>query len=339
MPFSMFGIEFAPLRIPLERRKQTAAVLYYWTEFFLTGPLMIMFLLYLYTTRFYHLVYLYLIWYIYDFQSFRKSDRRSEWLRKLNIWKHFANYFPIKLVKTAEISPDKNYIFACHPHGYLSVSHFANFMTDGTYFSDKYPDIKPHLMTLNFQFLMPLHREIILFSGARSASASSIEYILRKKEKGNAVAIVIGGAREVLDAIPNKMILILSRRKGFIRLAIKTGASLVPVISFGENDIFEPTIRENSWLQKKIQEFFIKLFTFPLPIFFGRGIFQYTFGLLPFRRKITTVVGKPIDVLQNENPSKNDIDDLHQRYHQELIKLFEEHKAKYSDSDTILKIR
>ncbi|KAI7692917.1 hypothetical protein SSS_05544 [Sarcoptes scabiei] len=62
MPFSMFGIEFAPLRIPLERRKQTAAVLYYWTEFFLTGPLMIMFLLYLYTTRFYHLVYLYLIW-------------------------------------------------------------------------------------------------------------------------------------------------------------------------------------------------------------------------------------------------------------------------------------
>ncbi|KAI7692915.1 hypothetical protein SSS_05544 [Sarcoptes scabiei] len=147
MPFSMFGIEFAPLRIPLERRKQTAAVLYYWTEFFLTG------------------------------------DRRSEWLRKLNIWKHFANYFPIKLVKTAEISPDKNYIFACHPHGYLSVSHFANFMTDGTYFSDKYPDIKPHLMTLNFQFLMPLHREIILFSGARSASASSIEYILRERKR------------------------------------------------------------------------------------------------------------------------------------------------------------
>lgn len=32
-------------------------------------------------------------------------------MRRSSAWKYFADFFPIKLVKTAELSPDKNYIF------------------------------------------------------------------------------------------------------------------------------------------------------------------------------------------------------------------------------------
>ena len=37
---------------------------------------------------------------------------------------------------------------------------------------------------------------------------------------------------------PGTFNVVLGRRKGFVRLALQTGSSLVPVVSFGENDLF-----------------------------------------------------------------------------------------------------
>lgn len=121
-------------------------------------------------------------------------------MRNFAGWKYFADFFPVKLVKTAELSPEKNYIFGLHPHGLLCFSHFVNFCTEATGFSTIFPKIVPHLITLNYQFYLPFHREIFLLSGilhyhsfflfiilatlsfitgACSASRESIEYILR----------------------------------------------------------------------------------------------------------------------------------------------------------------
>ena len=41
-----------------------------------------------------------------------------------------------------------------------------------------------------------------------------------------------------LYAAPGKHDLVLSRRKGFVKIALRTGASLVPVYCFGENNTF-----------------------------------------------------------------------------------------------------
>ena len=38
---------------------------------------------------------------------------------------------------------------------------------------------------------------------------------------------------------PGTFNLVLGRRKGFVRLALQTGSSLVPIVSFGENDMFQ----------------------------------------------------------------------------------------------------
>ena len=68
-------------------------------------------------------------------------------------------------------------------------------------------------------------------------------------------------------------------------------ASLVPVFAFGENDLFNQVANpRGSWLrdvQQKIQ----KMVAFAPVLFYGRGIFQYTFGMLPHRKPVN-VVGK-----------------------------------------------
>jgi hypothetical protein len=51
------------------------------------------------------------------------------------------------------------------------------------------------------------------------------------------LTIVVGGAAESLSARPGTADLTLKRRMGFIKLAMRQGADLVPVFSFGENDV------------------------------------------------------------------------------------------------------
>jgi len=45
---------------------------------------------------------------------------------------------------------------------------------------------------------------------------------------------------------------------------------------------------------RSFQTWFKSRFLFTLPMFYGRGMFQYSFGLMPFRRPLTVVVGEPI---------------------------------------------
>jgi len=49
---------------------------------------------------------------------------------------------------------------------------------------------------------------------------------------------VIGGANEAMDAVPGLHKLTLKNRKGFVKIALKTGADLVPIYAFGENELF-----------------------------------------------------------------------------------------------------
>lgn len=58
-------------------------------------------------------------------------------------------------------------------------------------------------------------------------------------DKGNAAVLVVGGIPEQDFTYPGKMEFYLNNRKGFVKLALKHGAYLVPVINFGENDIVQ----------------------------------------------------------------------------------------------------
>lgn len=145
----MVLVEFAPIRIPFYRRLQTLAVIIYYYSFYfgaLLGCGVILFLLF---TSYYPLALLYLAWaYIYDAQTPSHGGRRSQWMRRLRIWKDFRDYFPIELVKTAELDAKQNYIFGYHPHGVLCAGAFATFATEATNWTKTFPGITPHLLPL-----------------------------------------------------------------------------------------------------------------------------------------------------------------------------------------------
>ncbi|XP_063264472.1 2-acylglycerol O-acyltransferase 1 isoform X1 [Prinia subflava] len=162
-----------------------------------------------------------------------------------------------------------------------------------------------------------------------SASKESVSHVLNNEGGGHASVIVIGGAEESLNAHPGSLTLNILKRKGFIKMALKHGAHLVPVFSFGENELFKQVANpKGSWL-RNVQEKLQKIMGFALPLFHARGVFQYSFGLIPYRQPIHTVVGSPIPVKQNLNPTTEEIDQLHALYLQKLKKLFEEHKSNY----------
>lgn len=152
----------------------------------------------------------------------------------------------------------------------------------------------------------------------------------------NAVVLVLGGAQEALYARPGNYRLVLNKRKGFVKIAIQTGASLVPVFSFGEIDIFDQPANDPGTKIRAYQDF-VKKWTGVAPaLFYGRGFSSKSFGLIPHRKPITTVIGAPIDVVQNPKPTRDEVNELHAKFVEAINKLFDNHKEKYvKDAENI----
>lgn len=187
---------------------------------------------------------------------------------------------------------------------------------------------------------MPIMRELILNWGMCSASANSLTTLLTQSNDpknasnhdgftSNAPVLTVGGAQEALSAFPDKYRFVLKNRKGFAKIALRTGTPVVPAISFGENNVFEQIQYPTGSLVRKLQDAF-KSVTKVAPVHFnGRGYLQYSFGFIPRRHPITTVIGAPMHVTKMANPTKDDIDKLHADFCVKLEELFEAHKAKY----------
>lgn len=322
---------FAPINIPLSRRLQTFAVLFWMSSFLILTSGGAALLLYLFFfTQYWWISLCYLTWYLADLSICHRGGRRANWFRELSLWKYFRDFFPIHLIKTAELDPSKNYIMGYHPHGILSAGAIVTFGTEALNFSKMFPGLIPYMSTLEVQFFLPFFREYLLLTGAVCPSRESIDYIMKRKQNGQTVILVIGGAKESLECRPGRADIFLKDRKGFCKIALKYGSSLVPVFSFGENDIYDQLSNPPGSLLRRLQTAFQDIVGFSPLVFFGRGVFQYGFGIVPFRKPINIVVGSAIDVPKVENPTQEEIDSLHESYVKALVELYNKYRGRYS---------
>ncbi|KAI9364355.1 diacylglycerol acyltransferase [Zopfochytrium polystomum] len=309
----------------LVRRRQTFSVLVW----MFMAPIAVLLFYWILTTRaLTPFALAYLIFIAFDTAP-ETGGRKIGFVRRLPLWSWFRDFFPMSLVKTCHLDPSANYIFLYHPHGIISLGAFINFGTDASHFSRLFPGIDLRLLTLNTNFRLPFFREVLLSLGICSVSRQSCQNVL-SKGPGNSIMIVPGGAAEALYAFPGTLDLVLKRRMGFVKLALRHGAALVPVVSFGENDLWNQVPNPKGSTIRTIQETFQRYASFSPPLLFGRGIFSpFSWGFVPFRTPVVSVVGKPIPCQRVPNPTDEQVRDLHQRYMDAVKALFEEHQDKY----------
>ncbi|RXG63889.1 2-acylglycerol O-acyltransferase 1 [Armadillidium vulgare] len=150
---------------------------------------------------------------------------KIQFIRKFRLWKHFADFFPAKIIKTCDYDPKKNYIFRVSPPWYPLGRGFCSFCYRGYW----------------------------ILKSAVSASRKSISHLLGNGNEGRALGLVVGGAPESLDCHPDKYPNPPGSRLRTIQDALQKVIGLAPCI------------------------------------FIGRGIFQYSFGIVPFRKPINTL--------------------------------------------------
>ncbi|KAI8823078.1 putative diacylglycerol acyltransferase type 2b [Fimicolochytrium jonesii] len=263
--------------------------------------------------------------YLFDSGTpFTGGTDRMRFFRDWSFWNYFGQYFDAELVKTAELDPTKNYLFGYHPHGIYCYGLLPNFISNYSNFSGQFPGIKIRMTTLDVNYVIPLWREISMALGVVSVGAKSLKHILSRKGPGWSAMVVIGGADEALLAYPGTSDLILNQRKGFVKIAVQTGAALVPVFTFGENDLYWQVTETNAPEIRKVQKRVAKILTFSIPLMWG------SFGLFPRKTRLVSVVGAPIHIKKQDNPSREYIAEIHQQYVDALLKLYNDHKDRYA---------
>ncbi|XP_061003849.1 2-acylglycerol O-acyltransferase 2-like [Dama dama] len=266
-------VEFAPWFVPLERRLQTFAVLQLIFSYLALDLICCIVFIDLLFAK-WKISILYVIWWYLDRDTPWQGGRQSAFLRCRTVWKYMKDYFPISLVKTAELDPSRNHLAGFHPHGVLATGAFTNY------------------------------------------SAAYLE-ASRESTDSEKVRVPVIGPEKSHDPLE-----VIKQGRG--------RAALVPIFSFGENDIHDQVENSRgSWL-RWFQDRLHKSTRGSIPLFCGRGVFQYSSGLMPYHRPISTVVGKPIEVQKTPLPSQEEVDRFHQRYMKELENLFEAHKLKYN---------
>ena len=178
----------------------------------------------------------------------------------------------------------------------------------------RFPGIKFFCTAATVVFYVPWVREIALLFGAVDCRRAVLAKLL---ESGYSLGVAVGGEAEVLETEPGRDCVVLADRKGFVRLALTSGADLVPTYAFGLNSIFT-TKRWCYSLRKRLQ----KQLRVAIPIFYGRYFLP-----LPYQTPITVAVGKPIELPHIRNPDAETVDNYHHLYIAALRDLFDAHKS------------
>uniref|UniRef100_K3X4M3 Acyltransferase n=1 Tax=Globisporangium ultimum (strain ATCC 200006 / CBS 805.95 / DAOM BR144) TaxID=431595 RepID=K3X4M3_GLOUD len=256
------------------------------------------------------------------------NGRPWKWLWDSPLWRFCTHFLGIVIVREQELDASKRYIFGFHPHGILILSRLATY---GGCWEKVFPNIAARLLGASAVFYVPLAREICLWLNAVDASRSTAEKVIKS---GKSVLVYPGGVPEIFlmepDSKENKIM--LKSRLGFVKLAIRHGAELVPVFIFGEKWLY------NVWTPPpKVVAFFRKTLKFPLIVFWGR--FLWLPKKLPEGKTFGVVYGKPIPTTLNTDPSDDEVQAMHAQYVAEVERIFEQYKVKFGyDADETLVI-
>lgn len=212
----------------------------------------------------------------------------------------------------------KRIIFAATPHGVFSYGAVCRAIAEPYEMKVLKTAVAPGVQ------YVPFVRNIVGIFGFVSASAASLKRHFKNEGIAGCVVIYVGGMAELFQCSRDEERLYLSKRKGFIKLALREGVEVVPVYFFGNTSALSilkaPPL---AYLSRKLQV--------SVTLIWGR------FGLpIPRDDKIMCVVGRPLGIPHIENPTDTDVNKWHSKYCCEVQRLFDKYREKaplYKDKE------
>lgn len=173
---------------------------------------------------------LYFIWMYYDWDTCNQGGRsykRIKIVRGNGFWRCACDYFPIKLLKTVDLSPTKSYMYICIAHGIYSLGIMVALLPETSYFNELFASLEIRATVLDQLVTISFFRQWLYINGCCAVNARSINYLLSSPPNspftGRATAIIVGGAAEALESRPGIYRILLKKRKSFVRIALQNG--------------------------------------------------------------------------------------------------------------------
>ncbi len=203
--------------------------------------------------------------------------------------------------------PSHSGLYIWHPHGlFATAPYIHNALGLGT----NSPKMSQATITLFFR--VPFVKEVARYTGLIDANYKTLKSELLQDKK---VALVVGGIEEMFHCEKNTIKLILTKRVGYLRLALETRKPLIPVLTYGENEIYT-AVKE--YTNTALNRFLKANLGFILPVGSMESILNWADLHEAPLSKIDTYVGTPV------MPTEEDtVETLRQKYTEALKELFD----------------
>jgi hypothetical protein len=182
---------------------------------------------------------------------------------------------------------------------------------------------------------VPGFKQILRTIGIVDASRESARHALETFPY--TIGISTGGVAEVFETNSADECILLRERVGMIKLAIRTGADIVPCYIFGNTGLYRCWAGEGiPGVRSLLERFSRKVAGFAAILFWGR------FGLpIPLRVPLLAVTGKAIPTyhMKCEEPSEEQVLQVQDQLIVDMESLFDRYKSLYGWEDKSLVIK
>lgn len=201
----------------------------------------------------------------------------------------------------------KGGLYIWHPHGLFACAPWIHAVTSmGT------NSQKMSMATLPMYFRIPFLHDMFKMTGIIN---TNYETIRTHMNDGKPVGLVLGGVEEMFQVQPYTLNLVLKKRTGYLRLALETKKPIIPVLTYGENELFDAVPKlTNSELNRFLKRNFGIMIPFPSLESFTRWAKITEEPLSP----IHTHVGEPVYPIESDT-----IETLRERYMKAIQELFD----------------
>jgi len=235
----------------------------------------------------------------------------GSWLKPMLSYFQYQESLAQSNQEIMEYAKSRRFILCFQPHGVISYVGFCAAVSMP-------PEMRPLQSAVASSLLQtPILKHLIGIFGLTNASKKNLINQFRKPGIHGCIVLYVGGIAELFKCSRTEERLFLSKRKGFIKLALQQNVDIVPAYLFGNTSVL------SVWNWGPLASL-SRSCGVALTYFWG-------LGGLPIPRaneKLLYARGNPMQLPHIKEPTQADIDHWHGKYCEQVRKLYESHQDK-----------